>query len=288
MMQSTIGKIRTYGRLIKFSHTVFALPFALAAVLLAHREHPVHVSTVFFILVAMAAARSAAMGFNRFADYDFDRSNPRTMDRPIVSGQISRSSVLAFITGSSIVFILAAAMLGKLCLTFSVPVLLILFFYSYTKRFTSYSHLFLGLAIGLAPAGAWIAATGGWDWRILWLSIGLMTYIAGFDILYACQDVEFDRRAGLYSIPALRGADQAFRISAWLHVATVVSLLMAYSAFDLGKIYLLFLAIISALLVLEHRLVNPEDLQKIDLAFFHVNSVISILLLAAVWLDLYL
>lgn len=287
MMQSTIGKIQTYGRLIKFSHTVFALPFALAAVLLAHREHPVSPGTVLFILLAMAGARSAAMGFNRLADYEYDRRNPRTADRPIVSGEIDRGSVLGFIAASSAVFILAAAMLGKICLTLSVPVLLVLFFYSYTKRFTSYSHLFLGFAIGLAPLGAWIAVTGGWDWRIPWLSIALMTYIAGFDILYACQDVEFDREAGLFSIPALQGAHHAFRVSARLHVATVGSLLLVWFLFDLGWVYLLFLAIISILLVVEHRLVHPEDLQKIDLAFFHVNSAISILLLAAVWADLY-
>ncbi len=280
-----LKKLHTYGQLIKFSHTVFALPFALAAVVLAGREHPIGFYKLFFILMAMAGARSAAMGFNRYVDYKFDRLNPRTTDRPIVSGKIDRNSVLFFTGASSAVFILAAAMLGKLCFQLSIPVLLTLFVYSYTKRFTSLSHLFLGFAIGLAPLGAWIAATGIWDHRVLWLSLALMTYIAGFDILYACQDVDFDRGTGLHSIPANWGVEKAFRISERLHIATFFSLLAVYFAFGLSTIYLAFLAAITLLLVIEHRLVKPHDLGKIDLAFFHANSAVSILLFLAVWMD---
>ncbi len=278
-------KLHTYGRLIKFSHTVFALPFALAAVVLAHREHSVNLSTLFFILVAMAAARSAAMGFNRYVDRHFDRLNPRTADRPTVSGEIDRRSVMIFILASSLLFVLASALLGSLCFKLSFPVLLVLFLYSYTKRFTAFSHLFLGFAIGLAPLGAWIASTGMWDGRVVWLSAALMTYIAGFDILYACQDADFDRRTGLCSLPARWGEIKAFQVSAWLHVFTFLFLLAVYFAFRLGPIYLAFLVGISLLLVLEHRLVQPHDLQKINLAFFHVNSAVSVLLLLAVWTD---
>lgn len=165
-----LKQIQTYGRLIKFSHTVFALPFALAAVLLAHLAHPIALSTLGWILVAMVGARSAAMGFNRFADYHFDRLNARTAQRPLTAGMISKSSVLVLITLSSLVFLFGAAMLGRLCLILAVPVLFILFFYSFTKCFTVLSHLYLGFAIGLAPVGAWIAASGGLDPRILLLS----------------------------------------------------------------------------------------------------------------------
>ncbi len=271
-------KIYIYGKLIKFSHTVFALPFALAAVLLANREYPVDLKTVLIILVAMASARSAAMGFNRFADYRYDRLNPRTAGRPHVIGQVEKSSVLAFILLSAAVFVLCAALLSRTCLLFSVPVLGVLFFYSLTKRFTAYSHLFLGFAIGLAPAGAWVAIAGSLDARVVLLSLALMSYIAGFDILYACQDIEFDRGQRLFSMPACRGVRNALGLSTGLHALTFVFLLLVYFAFGLAKVYLLFLAIISVLLLCEHIMVRPDCLEKVNVAFFHVNSAISILL----------
>jgi len=182
-----LTKIHMYGRLIKFSHTVFALPFALAAVLLANIYYPVSFRTFALIMIAMASARSAAMGFNRFADYRYDRINPRTANRPHVSGQVDRLSVLLFVSFSAAVFIVSAALLGRVCLIMSAPVLVILFLYSFAKRFTTLSHLVLGFGIGLAPAGAWVAVSGALDWKILLLSFALMTYIAGFDILYSCQ-----------------------------------------------------------------------------------------------------
>ena len=283
-----VERIRTYGRLIKFSHTIFALPFALAAVLLAHRQHPATWTTLGWIVLAMAGARSAAMGFNRFADYDYDIRNPRTTNRPLTSGQIDKRSVLLFILISSCVFLLSAAVLGKLCLILSIPVLFVLFFYSYTKRFTSFSHLFLGFAIGLAPTGAWIAMTGALDARILLLSAALMTYIAGFDILYACQDIEFDRQEKLFSIPSRWGIHRALRLSIILHGLTFLFLLSTYFLFHLGPIYLAALALISLLLIVEHKLVQPDRLDKINLAFFHVNSAISILLFLGVWVDTWL
>ncbi len=283
-----LKQIEVYGRLIKFSHTVFALPFALAAVLLAHREHPVAWSSLFWIILAMAGARSAAMGFNRLADYEYDKANPRTANRPHATGEIGKSALILFIALSSLLLIISAGMLGRLCLILTAPLLLILFFYSFTKRFTPYSHLFLGFAIGLAPLGAWIAVTGSVDWRILFLTAALMTYIAGFDILYACQDIDFDRQARLFSMPANWGINPALRMSSLLHGITFVSLLMVYFVFHLGSAYLVFLALITGLLVLEHRLVQPDRLDKINVAFFHVNSVISILLFLAVLTDTWL
>lgn len=280
-----LTRIRTYGRLIKFSHTIFALPFALAAVLLANRHQPVSWATLAWIVLAMASARSAAMGFNRLADYEFDRRNPRTSDRPLASGAIDRKSVLCFIFISSLVFVLSAAALGRLCFVLSVPVLLVLFFYSYTKRFTAFSHLVLGFSIGLAPIGAWIALTGSLTPGIVLLSLALMTYIAGFDILYACQDIDFDRQSGLFSLPARWGASRALTASSLLHAATFLCLLAVTFAFSLGRVYLLFLALISLLLIIEHRLVRPDRLDRVNVAFFHVNSAISVLLFVGVLAD---
>lgn len=284
-MLAPLNRIRTYGRLIKFSHTIFALPFALAAVLLAHRQQPVSLWTLGWIVLAMASARSAAMGFNRYVDYEYDRRNPRTATRPLVAGQISKASVLLLVSISSLLFLFSAGVLGPLCLLLAPPTLLILFCYSYTKRFTSFSHLVLGFAIGLAPVGAWVASTGAFDPRILPLALALMTYIAGFDILYACQDLEFDRSQHLFSFPACRGVAPALRCSSLLHVATFLLLLVIYVVFDMGRVYLALLAVISLLLVLEHKLVQPERLERVNLAFFHVNSAVSVLILVAVGLD---
>lgn len=283
-----LQSIRSYGRLIKFSHTIFALPFALSAVLLANREAPVTLSILFWVVVAMAAARSAAMGFNRLVDSEIDRKNPRTANRATATGEIERRSVILFVLVSSGAFVLAAGMLGKLCLVLSIPVLGVLFFYSLTKRFTAYSHLFLGFGIGLAPTGAWVAVTGSIDPRILLLSIALMTYIAGFDVLYGCQDIEFDTREGLFSAPCRWGVEPALRFSTLLHIGTFIALLGLALAFRLGGVYYLFLLLITALLAVEHLLVRPDRLDNVNIAFFHINSVVSVLLLVGVWLDLFI
>lgn len=280
-----IQRVHTYGRLIKFSHTVFALPFALASVLLAHREHPVGWATLGWIVVAMAGARSAAMGFNRLVDFHVDIKNPRTASRPLTAGLIDKRSVLLLITISSAVFVLSAYQLGWLCFVLSFPVLLVLFTYSYAKRYTIYCHLLLGFGIGLAPLGAWVAVTGTLDARIFLMAAALMTYIAGFDILYACQDVDFDRQESLFSIPSRLGIGPALTISSLLHVLTFASLLALALAFQLGWTYLAFLAVISAILVAEHRIVTPDRLENIPFAFFHLNSVVSMLLFLAVLVD---
>ena len=271
-------RIQIFGRMIRFSHTVFALPFALGAVVLAQRIRPLTPRLLFWILVAMAGARSAAMGFNRIADMHIDRANPRTAGRELPTGVISRKAAIAFVVISTIVFVMAAAMISRLCLLLSLPVLAVLFLYSYTKRFTILSHLYLGFGISLAPVGAWIAVTGRFDPSVMILSLALLTYIAGFDILYACQDLEFDRRTGLCSIPARLGPAAAFRISAVLHGITFLSLLFILVVFDLGAVYLMATLIMGALLIVEHRLVRPHDLEKIEAAFFHVNSAISVIL----------
>lgn len=280
------GKIIVYGRMIKFSHSIFALPFALAAVALANRTHPVTLSQLFWILVAMVSARSSAMGFNRIVDARYDRANPRTAEREIPSGRLSMRAAGIFVTLSATVFILAAAMLSPLCLMLAAPVLAVLFVYSYTKRFTALSHLYLGFAIALSPLGAWIAVTGRFDWPVTILCLALLTYIAGFDILYACQDTDFDRQAGLFSIPARWGPAVAFHAAALLHLAAFTFFFLIHLVFNMGAVYLAAVIVIGSLLVIEHRLVRPDDLQRIQLAFFNVNSLIAIVLLAGILIDI--
>ncbi|MEJ5300535.1 MAG: UbiA-like polyprenyltransferase [Thermodesulforhabdaceae bacterium] len=287
-MEVVVRAIYRFGRLIKFSHTVFAMPFALSSVVLAHvHARPVTLRTLFWILLAMVGARSAAMGFNRWADLHFDRLNPRTASRPSVTGEISSKAILLLVVAFSALFVLSAYQLGKLCFWLSFPVLAVLFSYSYTKRFTAWSHIYLGFAIGLAPLGAWIAVVGTWDWRIVPLSLALLTYIAGFDILYACQDIDFDRQIGLYSIPARIGVRKALLISSILHCATFIFLALLIPLFGLGKIYGFFLIVIGLLLVWEHRMVKPDDLSKVPVAFFHVNSLVSIFLFVGIGADVF-
>ena len=272
----------SYGRMIKFSHTIFALPFALAAAVLVHRVSPLTVTKIFWIIMAMAGARSAAMGFNRLADASIDAKNPRTASREIPSGAISVKEAAVFIVISALFFIFSSAMLSQLCFQLSFPVLGLLFLYSYTKRFTWLSHIVLGLAIGMAPAAVWIAVSGVLSPKILMLSFALLTYIAGFDIIYACQDVAFDRAEKLRSIPSVFGIGKALRISAVLHVISAICLASIYWLFSLNPVYLVFAGIIAMLFFIEHRLVNPEDLTKINIAFFHVNSIISVLVFIAI------
>jgi 4-hydroxybenzoate polyprenyltransferase len=268
--------------MIKFEHTIFALPFALSALLLANRVNPVTPRLVFWIIIALTSARSAGMGFNRLADAKWDAKNPRTANREIPSGNLSISETAIFVMISSFMFILSAAAISLLCFWYSFPVLLILFCYSYTKRFTWMSHLVLGFVQALGPLGVWLAVTGGFSAKILTLSLSLGAYIAGFDLLYACQDAEFDRTEGLYSMPANLGIDRAIFLSGILHVVTFLSLLYLYWVFSLSPIYLFFVTVIGILLIVEHKIVKPHDLSRINIAFFHVNSVISVLMFAAI------
>lgn len=277
-----IKKILVYGRMIKFSHTVFALPFALSAVVMAWEEHLPSAWDFIWILIAMVGARSAAMGFNRIVDADIDLKNKRTAIREIPSGVLSKKESFLFVIVSSLVFVFSSAMLSRLCLWLSFPVLFFLMFYSYTKRFTTYCHLFLGFAISLAPIGAWVAITGTLSWSVVFLSLGLMTYIAGFDILYSCQDIDFDQEEGLFSLPSKIGPEKAMFVSSIFHAATFVFLLAMQVSFGMHPIFLVFLGIIGLLLIAEHKLVKPDDLNHINIAFFHMNSVISVLLFTGV------
>jgi 4-hydroxybenzoate polyprenyltransferase len=276
------NKILLYGRMIKFSHTVFALPFALSALVMAYERHSLVLSDFAWILLAMVSARSAAMGFNRIVDAHFDLQNERTSIREIPAGLLSKKESLLFVLISSLIFIFSTAMLSLLCFFLSFPVLFFLLCYSYTKRFTALCHFFLGFAISLAPIGTYLALTDTLSWSIIFLSLGLLSYIAGFDILYACQDIEFDRDQGLFSLPAKMGAKKAMLVSSCLHIATVLLLLSMYLSFGMHPVFLIFLLVIAILLIIEHYLVKPDDLSRIHIAFFHINSVISLLLFIGV------
>jgi 4-hydroxybenzoate polyprenyltransferase len=233
----------------------------------------------------MVGARSAAMGFNRIADARLDKKNPRTAGREIPAGKLSMEAAAIFVILFSGLFILAAAMFGRLCFYLSVPVLLLLFSYSYTKRFTILCHIYLGLTISLAPLGTWIALTGGFDWPILLMSLALMTYIAGFDVLYACQDIAFDRKEGLHSIPVRFGSAKALAIAKMLHGLSLVFFGWLFFAFQMGPVYLSAVGVIALLMIVEHLLVKPEDLSRINIAFFHMNSLISLTLFIGVLAD---
>lgn len=271
--------------MIRFSHTVFALPFVLSVVILCQRQHQTALADIFWILLAMIGARSAAMGFNRIVDAKLDAKNPRTSKRELPAGKLSLTSVKLFVILFSTLFVFASAMLGKLCFYLSFPVLAVLFFYSYTKRFTYLSHLYLGFVISLAPAGTWIALTDTFSLPVLLFSLALMTCIAGFDILYACQDTGFDRKEGLFSIPARFGVKRALFVSSFLHLLSFCFFLLIYFVFDMNRAYLAAVIIIGLLLVTGQRLVKPFDLSKANLAFFHVNSTVSITLFVGVLFD---
>ena len=281
-MRAMFKRSISYARMIKLSHTIFALPFALASLVLASRDHAISLAQLGWIIVAMFGARSAAMGFNRLVDAAIDASNPRTAGREIPTGQISKVQVTAFILISCLIFLLAAYQLSDLCFWLAWPTLAILGGYSYCKRFTWLAHIYLGFAIGLAPIAAWIAIAGSLDGRIVILSLMLLSYIAGFDIMYACQDADFDQAAGLFSIPARFGVGPALGISSALHVLSAGLFISLYWLFSLHFSFLIGAAIIAGLFVLEHRLINPQDLSRIDLAFFHVNSVVSVMVLVSI------
>jgi len=279
--RSFLGAIVTFGRMVKFSHTVFALPFALAATAIAARGHGITFAQVAAILVAMAGARTAAMGFNRIADRAIDGKNPRTAGREIPTGKVSLLAASVLTATSAAVFVTAAASLGTLCLALSPAVLVLVLGYSFTKRFTWLCHLFLGLAIGIAPAGAWIAVRGELAAPAVWLVIAVATWIGGFDILYALADRDFDRKAGIYSIPARFGVPASLVISAVMHAVTAAALIAAGRAAGLGVIYFLGVAVVGAIFIYEHAIVRPSDLSRLNVAFFNLNGYVSVAYLAA-------
>jgi 4-hydroxybenzoate polyprenyltransferase len=278
--------------MIKFEHSVFALPFALTGALLAFRE--VHAGLAFalgkvlWIVVAMVSARSAAMAFNRVLDAAIDAKNPRTATRHIPAGLLSAGFARAFVAGASVVFLLASWALNPLCLLLSPVALAIVCFYSYTKRFTSLSHVVLGFALGIAPAAAWIAVTGSLDPRILWLTAAVTFWTAGFDVIYSCQDYEFDRKEGLFSIPRQVGIGPALWISRAFHVAMIGCLAAMVAAFGLNWLSLVGVAAVVALLIYEHSLVKANDLSRVNAAFFTVNGYVSVLFFVFWAADIYL
>ena len=259
----------TFGRMIRFSHTIFALPFALSAVVLAQRQAPLTGTKFFWIIMAMVGARSAAMGVNRIADARIDSRNPRTTEREIPSGKLSIFATGLFVICFSALFILSAALLGKLCFYLSFPALLVLFSYSFTKRFTWLCHIYLGFAISLAPLGAWIAVTGSFSLSIFLLSLALLTYIAGFDILYACQDYQFDITEGLHSVPSRFGVQKSLRASSAFHIASFLFFFSLYFTFEMGTIYLAAVFLIGAFFYIEQRIIKPHDLSHINIAFLY-------------------
>ncbi len=277
-------KLRLTLEMIKFEHSIFALPFALISVVLAAEEN-FSWKKLAWIVVAMVGARSAAMAFNRIVDRHIDAENPRTNSRALPTGQISFGYVSAFTLASSLIFVVASLQLNSLCFWLSFLVLGILFFYSYTKRFTSFSHLVLGFCLGMAPLGAWIALKGEFHWLPGLIGLAVILWTAGFDILYSCQDVDYDQRRGLYSIPRRYGIAPALRISSGLHALMVLTLLALLWLAHLSWISLGGIFLVAVLLCYEHLLVRPNDLSKINAAFFTVNGFISLLLFMAVGLD---
>jgi 4-hydroxybenzoate polyprenyltransferase len=272
--------------MIKWEHSIFALPFALTGALLAAQGMPPF-RTLGWILVAMVSARSAAMAFNRWADAALDAANPRTRMRAIPAGLLSRGFVLAFILGMIAVFELACWQLNRLTLELSPAVLIVLLGYSYMKRVTRWSHLVLGLALGLAPSAAWIAVRGSLDPRIALLTAIVTCWVAGFDILYACQDMEHDRQVGLFSIPQALGLEAAFWIARLLHLAVATLLVWFAALFHFGIAGDLGIAAVALLLLYEHSLVSPRDLRKLNAAFFTMNGVIAMVFLVFVAADLW-
>ena len=284
---SALHNLRVSLEMIKWEHSVFALPFALCGAMLAARGWP-SAWQLLWIVVAMVGARSAAMAFNRYIDADIDAANPRTKTRALPAGVLSRQFVGLFTVIASAIFILAAAMLNRLTLALSPVALAIVLLYSYTKRFTRWAHLVLGFALGIAPAAAWIAVRGSLDARILLLTGVVTFWVAGFDVLYACQDCEFDTGFGLHSIPRHHGIPKALLLARSMHAMMMLLLIAVVVAFGLGKIAAAGVLAVALLLAYEHSLVSSRDLSRLNAAFFTMNGVIAVVLFVFVAADLLL
>jgi 4-hydroxybenzoate polyprenyltransferase len=276
-----IGRLRELMDMIKFAHTVFALPFAVMGMVLAARGLP-PAETVLWILVAMVGARTAAMGWNRVADARIDARNPRTAGRSIPAGRVSPDFALVLTLAAAAVFVLACGLINEICLALSPVVLLVLALYPFTKRFTAGSHVVLGLALGLSPVGAWVAVRGAFGpgvEAVVLLGGAVALWVAGFDVLYACQDLEHDRREpGLHSIPKTLGLRRALHLARGLHLAAVLALVGVALLAPLGWIYAAGVLLAAALLHREHAILSPEDLSRLDVAFFPLNGLVSLLI----------
>lgn len=277
--------IKTTLEMIKWEHSIFALPFALSAAMLAAGGLPT-VSQLVWIIVCMVSARSAAMAFNRLADAQIDAANPRTATRAIPAGVLSSRFVATFVLFSCVIFVFAAAQLNRLTFLLSPIALAVVLLYSYTKRFTRWSHLVLGFALGIAPAAAWIGVRGSLDPRILILTAAVTFWVGGFDVLYACQDIEFDRANRLNSVPQSFGVPRALVLARLLHITMLVLLLALVLSFGLGKIAMAGLVVVALLLAYEHSLVTHDDLSKLNAAFFTMNGVIAVVFFLFVAADI--
>jgi 4-hydroxybenzoate polyprenyltransferase len=275
----------TWANFVKLPHTVFALPFAIVGVVLASYHAPVEWNTVLWVILAFTAARFAAMGFNRIVDRDIDARNPRTKAREIPSGVISVGSARVAVAVASAVFLVAAWRLNPLCLALAPVALVWIFFYSYTKRFTAGAHLVLGLGLGIAPVGGYLAVAGAWPtpwWGLVVLASAVMMWVAGFDVLYSLQDIDVDRSQGLRSIPATLGIGGAINAARILHVSSVGLLALAGSVLSPTPGWTVGTVVVAALLLWEHRLVRRDDLSRLNAAFFTMNGVMSLLFCAVV------
>jgi 4-hydroxybenzoate polyprenyltransferase len=284
---AVLHNLRVTLEMIKWEHSIFALPFALCGAMLAANGFPA-LHQLVWIIAAMVAARSAAMAFNRLADARIDAANPRTSTRALPAGHLTPAFVATFVVVSSAIFILAAGELNRLALWLSPVALAVLLLYSYTKRFTRWSHLVLGLALGIAPAAAWIAVRGSLDPRILLLTAAVTFWVGGFDVLYACQDFDFDRQSGLHSIPRFLGIPRALWVARGFHVIMLLLLVAVLWSFGLGMVATVGVILVAALLGYEHSLVSSNDLSKLNAAFFTMNGVISVLFFVFVAGDLLL
>ncbi len=285
--QSILLKLSTILRLIKFSHTIFSLPFAVMSAFIAAGGMP-EIKKLLLIFGALIMARSCAMSFNRLVDAKYDILNPRTSYRIQLQNNIGRTNLWLFTISCTILFIVFAGMLNQLSLTVSPLALLVIFGYSYTKRFTSISHFVLGLALALSPIGAWIAITGGITFTPLILALAVLLWTTGFDIIYACQDLESDKKINLYSIPKKMGIKNSLRLSSILHILMAIVLFFFMYFANLGFVYLGGVVFVGILLIYEHSLIKPNDLSKINLAFFTVNGFISMLLMVVTLVDIFI
>ena len=282
------SRLVAYANLVKLPHTVFALPFALVGVVLASYRRPLRLSDIAWVILAFTAARFAAMAFNRIVDREIDRKNPRTAMRELPRGTLEVGEAWVAVAVASGLFVYSASQLNQLCLVLSPVALGWVFFYSYTKRFTSWSHLVLGVSLSIAPVGGYLAVAGTWSrpfWMLLALAAGVATWVAGFDIFYSLQDVEFDRAQRLKSIPAAVGEGRGIRIARIMHVVSIGALLAVGLSIHAGGWYWIGIVLAAALLAYEHSLVTPGDLSKLDAAFFTMNGMISIAFFFFVLMD---
>ncbi|CAO0823327.1 4-hydroxybenzoate polyprenyltransferase [Desulfarculales bacterium] len=284
LLASLARRLKDFAALVKFSHTIFLFPFALSAVTLAHGVRPLTMGVLFWVVVALVSARSAAMVMNRIADKDYDAKNPRTKDRPLITGQVSTLQAWVWLFAACSLFVLAAAILGDICLKFSPVALVWVLGYSFSKRFTALCHIWLGLATALAPLGAWLAVAGQFSWGVVILAVSCAGWVAGFDVIYACQDIGFDQEQGHKSLPVRLGLERSLWVSRGLHAAAMLGFFVVGLIFGLGRVYFGGVGLIAVILLLEQWLV-ARRLANVPMAFFTLNGLVSMLYLLCLAVD---